>query len=136
MGTYYGYGKTSDVIQKVAKVALAAGNANAISFAWQNPESTAIVVTRVELDVTTAGGTATSVMDIGVVAGATDTADTLIDGADINAVAAYGSPYGTDGKAVGRMDANGGTNDYITGKILVANAASLVGNAYIHYIIP
>ena len=34
---------------------------------------------------------------------------------------------------VHKTDENGGTNDYVTGKILVANAASLVGKYYIYY---
>ena len=72
---------------KVAKVALTAGAADAIAFAWQNPESTAILVHRVIVDVTTDGGTATSVLDIGVVANATATADTIINGLDLDAIA-------------------------------------------------
>lgn len=72
---------------RVAKVALTAGNANAFAFAWQNPESSKILVHRVLVDITTAGGTASSVLDVGVVADATSTADTLIDGLDLNAAA-------------------------------------------------
>ena len=126
-------GFASDI--KVVKVALAAGNANAYAFAWQNPESSKIIVHRVIVDRTTAGGTATSVIDIGVVANATSTAADLIDGLDLNAtgVADNISDGGTDGKARQKVDENGGSNDYITGKILTANAASLVGNVYIHY---
>ncbi len=120
---------------KVAKVALTPGNANAFAFAWQNPEASKIIVHRVIVDRTAAGGTATSVLDVGVVADATSTADTLIDGLDLNAtgVADNVSDVGTNGKARAKVDENGGTNDFITGKILVANAASLAGNVYIHY---
>lgn len=123
----------SDV--KIAKVALVAGNANAFAFAWQNPESTKILVHRLMIDLTAAGGTATSVLDAGVVANATSTADTLIDGLDINTTGIFDniSDGGTNGKARAKVDENGGTNDYITGKILTANAASLAGYAYIHY---
>lgn len=126
-------GFASDI--KVVKVALIAGNANAYAFTWQNPESSKIIVHRVIIDRTTAGGTASSVLDVGVVANATSTADTLIDGLDLNAtgVADNISDGGTNGKARQKVDENGGTNDYITGKILAQNAASLVGNVYIHY---
>lgn len=128
-------GFASDI--KVAKVALTAGNANAIAFAWQNPEASKIMVHRVIVDRTTAGGTATSVLDVGPVADAISTADTLIDGLDLNAtgVADNITDKGTNGLSRAKLDENGGTTDYLTGKILVANAASLVGNAYIFYTI-
>jgi hypothetical protein len=125
---------------KIAKVALTAGDANDFAFAWQNPESSRILVKRVIVDVTTAGGTANSVLDVDVVANATSTGDDMLDGIDINATAVYDSLNATDNGTNGEgktwaVDENGGTNDYVTGKILVANATSLVGNAYIEYII-
>ena len=133
----WGYGKEHDVRRRVKRVALTAGLANAFAFAWQNPESKKIIVDRVVVDKTVAGGTATSVLDVGIVASATDTADTLIDGLDLNsaAVADNISDIGTNGKARGKVDENGGTNDWITGKILVANASALAGYAYIFYLI-
>jgi hypothetical protein len=120
---------------KVAKVALTAGNANAFAFAWQNPESSKIIVHRVIIDRTTAGGTGSSVLDVGPVADATSTADTLIDGLDLNAtgVADNIEDQGTNGTSRAKLDENGGTNDFVTGKILAQNAASLAGSAYIHY---
>jgi len=135
MSIYYGYGKTSVGAQKVARVALSPGAANAISFAWQNPESRPIIVTGVILDVTTAGGTPNAVMDIGVVSSPTSSGDRLIDGANINTVAVYGSPFGANGVNAGKMDEKGGNNDYITGTILTANAMNLAGNVYIFYIV-
>lgn len=122
-------------VMRVAKVALAPGNANAFSFAWQNPEASAIIVHRVIVDRTTAGGTASSVLDIGTAANATTASDNLIDGLDANAtgVADNIDDQGTNGKSRQRLDANGGTTDFITGRILVQNAASLAGNAYIYY---
>lgn len=138
MANYYGEGIESMVRRRVKRVALTAGNANAFAFAWQNPEDKKIVVTKLVVDVTTAGGTATSVLDVARVAGATDTGDTIIDGADLNAVSEYdnlGDP-GTNGTSKAyKLDAKDGTNDYITGKILVANAASLAGYVYIEYFI-
>lgn len=121
--------------RRIAKVALTAGNANAFAFAWQNPLASKIIVDRVLIDITTAGGTASSVLDVGPAGDATSTADTLIDGLDLNAAALSDniSNGGTNGKARAKLDENGGTNDYITGKILAQNAASLAGYAYIHY---
>ena len=123
---------------KVVKGALASGNADAFAFAWQNPEATAIHVLQVVVDVTTAGGTGSSVLDVDVSANATGTGDTILDGCDLNAVAVYSSlSAGVSGtnatENVHRADANGGTDDYVTGKILVANATSLVGKYYIYY---
>lgn len=119
----------------IAKVALTAGSANDYAFAWQNPEASKIVVERVLVRLATAGGTATSVLDVGVVANATSTADTLIDGLDLNTTGLFDNivDKGTNGKARQLVDEKGGTNDYVTGKILVANAAALVGDVYIVY---
>lgn len=119
----------------IAKVALTAGNTNAYAFAWQNPEASKIVVERVLVRLATAGGTATSVLDVGVVANATSTSDTLIDGLDLNTTGLFDNivDKGTNGKARQLVDEKGGTNDYVTGKILVANAAAVVGDVYIVY---
>lgn len=120
---------------KMAKVALTAGNANAFAFAWQNPESTKIIIHKVMVYKTAAGGTASSVLDVGPVANATSTADTLIDGLDLNStgIADNIEDQGTNGTSRAIVDENGGTNDYITGKILAQNAASLAGYVYIYY---
>lgn len=120
---------------KIAKGALTAGDADAFAFAWQNPEASKIIVTRVLINITTAGGTGSSVLDVGVVANATSTADTLIDGLDLNATGIFDNitDKGEYGKSRQVVDENGGTNDYITGKILVQNAAALVGKYYIFY---
>jgi len=119
----------------VASGALTAGNANAFAFAWQNPYPTAIVVTRVVIDVTTAGGTVNSVLDVGSAADATTTSNNLIDGMDLNTIGVYDNldNPGTNGKAKQKVDANGGAIDWVTGQILVANAAALVGKYYICY---
>ena len=60
--------------------AMASGNANAFAFAVQNPEGVDCVVTNVIVDITTAGGTASSVLDVDVVANATSTGDWIING--------------------------------------------------------
>lgn len=114
---------------------LASGNANAFAFAVQNPEGVDCVVTNVIVDITTAGGTASSVLDIDVVADATSTGDTIIDGLDLNAtgVADRHGNAGSNGGEPKKWDKNGGSNDYVTGKILAQNAASLAGKVIIEY---
>lgn len=125
----------TDTYMKVAKVAVAGGAVNTIAFSWQNPESTKVLVTKCVLNITTKGDTATAVMDIGVVADATSTADTLFDGVAVTSTGLFDNitNKGTNGLPQVVVDENAGTNDFITGKILTANAAELVGKVYIFY---
>lgn len=119
----------------VAKVTVAGGVENAIAFAWQNPEASQIIVSKCILNITTQGATALAVMDIGPCASATSTSDTLLDGVAVTATGLFDNVTnkGTNGLPQVLVDANGGTNDYITGKILSAAAAALVGKVYIFY---
>lgn len=122
--------------QKVAKGTLTAGNANAFAFAWQNPETTAIIVTRVVIDVTTKSASAGSLLDVGPGATATTHSDTLIDGLDIATAVITADNItnkGDNGKSLCRLDVAGGTTAYITGQILAQSAAALVGKYYIFY---
>jgi hypothetical protein len=121
---------------KVARVALAGGNANAFAFAWANPETTKIIVSRVVVDVTTKSATAGSLLDVGPGATATTHSDTLIDGLDIATAVITADNItnkGSNGLSLCKLDAVGGTTAYITGQILVQNAAALAGYAYIFY---
>ncbi len=116
--------------------AMAAGAANAFAFAVQNPEGVDCIVTNVIVDLTTAGGTASSVLDVDVASGATGTGDSIIDGLDLNAtgvVVAVGNA-GTNGGEALKWEKNGGTNDYVTGKILAQDALSLAGSVIIEYV--
>ena len=115
---------------------LASGNANAFAFAVQNPEGVDCIVTNVIVDITTAGGTASSVLDVDVAADATSTGAAIIDGLDLNAtgVADRHDDAGSTGGEPKKWDKKGGTNDYVTGKILVQNAASLAGKVIIEYV--
>ena len=115
---------------------LASGNANAFAFAVQNPEAVDCIVTNVIVDITTAGGTASAVLNVDVVTNATSTGDSIIDGLDLNAtgVADRHDDAGTNGGEALKWDKNGGANDYVTGKILAQNAASLVGTVIIEYV--
>jgi len=131
-----GPGEVGEGSLKLVKVTLAAGLENAFAFAWQNPEASAIAVTRVMLDVTHVAGTAGATMDIGTGANATTHSDNLIDGVDIQAATGLFdniTDAGSSGKARQRMDANGGATDYITGQILAAAGSALAGSVYIEY---
>lgn len=121
---------------KMVRIALTPGNANAFAFAWQNPESTKIIVHKVVIYRTAAGGTGSSVLDVGPADAATGTADTIIDGLDLNATGladsiADGGTNGLERSVL--LTENGGNLDHITGKILAQNAASLAGYVYIYY---
>ena len=119
---------------KIVTAALTAGAANEFCLAWENPETVPILVTRILVDVTTAGGTATAVLDFGSAADGTTHSDNLIDGVDANAVAIYDNLLAADsGGTVVKLDENGGTTAFITGQILTEAASALVGNAYIFY---
>ena len=120
------------VIPKVVKVALgqAAGNAGVLS--WQNPEAVGVLAA-VVLDVTTAQAAQTA--DVGVDGDGTGTSDTLVDGVTLAATGALSSfaDAGTNGGAFRKVDAKGGTNDYITATAS-GTPSALVGNAYILYV--
>jgi len=115
---------------------IAGGNANAFAFNWQNPHANPIIVTRLVLDITVAGGVAAGEIDAGTAAGTGVHSDNLIDGADPDVVTVYdnfGDP-GANGKFKQRMDANGGANDWLTCQILLQNEGALDGRFYIEYI--
>ena len=116
---------------------LASGNANAFAFAVQNPEGVDCIITNVIVDITTAGGTASSVLDVDIAGSATGTGDSIIDGLDLDATGVSdrdAAGTNTNGNNPVKWDKNGGTNDYCTGKILAQNAASLAGKVIIEYV--
>jgi len=115
---------------------LSVGVANDQAFTEQNPENVAVIVTRVFVDVTTAGGTLNSLLDVGSATNATTSSDNLIDGVDINTTALYDNidDQGSSGNSKQRLDANGGTTDWVTGTIIDADADNLEGNYVIEYV--
>ena len=124
---------------KWLKVSLSGGSANAFAAAVQNPETVDVIIVRCILDITTAGGTATSVLDVDVVGSATATGDDIFDGVDANATGISDSLNATDNGTNGegkswKWDKSGGTNDYVTAKILTADATSLAGSLYVQYV--
>ena len=126
---------TTPIALKCAKVALATGTGAGGVFGWQNPESAAIVVTRVIVDLTTKA-TAAATVDIGTAANATTSADNLLDGLDVNAATGVFdniADKGTNGKEKQRLDAKGGSTDHVTASQATGAVAGLAGNAYIFY---
>ena len=120
----------------VAEGALAGGAANAFAFNWQNPHANPIIVTRVVIDITTAGGVAAGELDVGMANGTGVHGDDMIDGCDPDVVTVYdnfGDP-GVNGKFKTRLDAKNGANDWVTGQILLQAEAALAGRYYIEYI--
>jgi parallel beta-helix repeat protein len=123
-----------------ASGALAAGNANAIAFAWHNPEAQDIYIKKVVITVTTPGGTVGSHLDVGIADDAAGTNrgteffdDLLLNTAQVNdsTLVADG---GTQSKWVLCQDSASATDGWVVGQILDANAASLVGTYYIEYV--
>jgi hypothetical protein len=108
---------------------LTAGNANAWSFAWQNPfTNNTLLIQEVIIDITTAGGTPASLLDVGSAASGTSASSDLLNDVDLNATAVSVSTARNIKLAV-----KNGATDWITGQILAQNAANLVGKYYIIY---
>jgi hypothetical protein len=121
---------------RFARVALATATGNAGMLSWQNPEDAAIIVIRLVLDITTEA-TGAAIANFGPDGDGTGTSDTLLDGVNIGAAAGVFDnieDQGTNGKSTARLDAKGGTTDYITGTA-ESDPAGLVGNAYIWYMV-
>jgi len=127
--------KAAPTYMKVVSGSLTADVSGNFAFKWQNPEDAKILVHRVIIDITTAGGTAGSLLDVGIVDASANTSDNLIDGFDLNNTNAGDniSDGGTNGRSIQKLDEKNGTTDWITGKILIADASSLVGKYYIFY---
>lgn len=119
-------------LPKVAKVALGSATANGGLLAWANPESGAVIVIGLTVDVTTSA-TAACTGDFGVATSGTGTADDLIDALDLASAA-----------IVGNSEKNAGTNglgkvkvpvgQYVTGSSSSTASDSLVGSVYIEYV--
>jgi len=112
------------------------GAQNAFAFAPQNPTGQDLVILEVIHYLKTKGLTAAAVLDVAVGATATTTGDTIFDGIDISSGATNGAVVssqiladtGTNGNEKPKVwNKPGGTNPFLTGKILVAEAADYVG---------
>lgn len=117
---------------------LTAGNADAIAFAWHNPELQDILIKKVTIRITTPGGTAGSLLDVGIAddAAGTNLGTEFFNDIDLNTAAIVKSTIATPGTQTVEVfcqDSVSATDGWIVGKILTANAASLVGSYYIEY---
>jgi hypothetical protein len=125
---------------RTASGSLTAGNANAIGFSWHNPEAQDIFISKVIVEVTTPGGTALSVLQVGIADDATGTnlGAEYFTGLDLNSAAICDSWNATQtGAQTGLLtlqDSASATDGWIVGKILTQNAASLAGKYYIFYV--
>ena len=135
MGIYDSANVQTPQLVKVAKGALTAGAKNAFAFYWQNPEDSPVIVWRVIVDVTTAGGTPGSLLTVGLGDTAATAAADLMDAVDLNAIAVYDNitDVGATGKSRQKMTAYGGALDYVTGAITTADSLLLAGSYYIFY---
>lgn len=119
---------------------LTTGAADAIGFAWHDPELQDIYIKKVVVTVTTPGGTVGSHLDVGIAddANGTNRGTEFFDDLDLNAAAVYDSLVagdgGTETKWVSCQDNSSATDGWVVGQILDANASSLVGSYYIEYV--
>lgn len=125
----------ADRLRKVVKVALAAVDTGGGVFSWQNTEeSSAIIILRVVLDVTTASSAACTV-NVGTTAtSATTSSDNLIDGVDVNSAAGVFdniTEKGTNGKSRQKL----ADDAWVTASVASGASAGIVGSAYIEYMV-
>jgi hypothetical protein len=118
-------------IKKLVKVTLAAADTGGGIFSWANPEATAIIVTRVLLDVTTQSSGACTV-DVGMTAvSAATAADNLINGLSLAAPGLFDNleEAGTNGTSRQKV----AVGKWVTASMASGASAGLVGSAYIEY---
>ena len=116
---------------KCVEVPLVAGAADAIIGYWSNPLGKPCVVSKVLVRLKEAGGTATSVIDVGTARAKTTGSDNLIDGADANAVALYDNVTnkGANGKTLQFLP----EDSFVTAQLKVEKADDLEGSMFITY---
>lgn len=123
---------TFDRLVKIARVALTALDTGGGVFAWANPEAGSIIISRVELNVTTKATSACTV-DIGTTAtNATTSSDNLIDGLDTG-TAIITADNITDKGSNGKSRQLLATGKWVTGSMASGAAAGTVGFCYIFY---
>lgn len=123
---------TFDRLMKVARVALAAADTGGGIFAWANPEAGSIIISRVELDVTTKA-TGACTVDVGTTAtNATTSSDNLLDGLDIGTAAGIFDNI-TDKGSNGKSRQKLASGKWVTGSMASGAAAGTAGFVYIMY---
>lgn len=121
---------------KVGRLAITGAALHAATtLAWQNPESSAIIILRVWLDVTTVSTGAASV-DVGYTAtSATTTSDTLLDGVDVNAATAVFDSMNAALDAGANAKAQKAASAKWVTITQSAETTGLVANLYIEYVV-
>lgn len=118
---------------KVAIKALTGAGLHAGVLSWQNPEATAIIITRAIVDVTTVA-TGAAKMDVGTTAtNATTASDNLIDGIDVNAATGLLGQADGDGTTNSKLQQKLAAGKWVTFKEISGDATGLVANVYISY---
>lgn len=104
--------------------------------AWQNPESSSILVLRAVLNLTTVA-TGACTLDIGVTAtGATTTSDTLLDGIDANsAIGVFDSMDSLLDSAANAHAQLLASGKWVTVDEKTGDATGLVAKLYIQYVV-
>jgi hypothetical protein len=112
-----------------------------MAFTWHNPEAQDIYIKKVVIPRTAAGGTATSIIDVGIADDAigTNAGVEFFDNLDANAAAAVHDSWvagdgGTQAKWVLCQDSASATDGWIVGQIKTEIANSLAGSYYIEYV--
>lgn len=120
-------------VTRVAKMALTAGTDTAGALgAWQNNTGDDVIVSRLEIDVTTIATAACTVNAGQTSSSATTSADNLIDGLDVHTGTGIFdniNDQGTDGKSRQKV----AVGDWVTFSTASGASAGLVANAYLHY---
>jgi hypothetical protein len=117
----------------IARVALGHADTGGGVFAWQNPESVSIVISKVIVDVTTVA-TGACTVDVGAQAtGATTSSDNLIDGIDVHTATGLLGQADGDGTTNSKLQQKLAAGKWVTGSKASGAAAGLAGFAYIHY---
>jgi hypothetical protein len=119
--------------EKWVKVPLAAVATAGGVLAWQNPEGTPIMVTRLILDVTTPA-TGACTLDAGTAADGTTSNDGLLDGVDVGTAAGVFDNLGNAGSN-GRARQRLAAGSYVTVSQASGAVAGLVGSALIAYVV-
>lgn len=131
-GGSIGTGKDADRVSVIAKVDLGAADTGGGVLAWQNPESTSIIIDRIMLNVTTKSSAACT-LDVGTTAtSATTSSDNLLDGVDVGTAAGLFDNI-TDGGTNGKSRQLLASGKWVTASKASGAAAGLVGYAYISY---
>lgn len=120
------------VTLKVPLAALAAAND---IVAVENPFGVEVCIIDAVIRVKTAGGTASAVIDVDITTSATGTGDDIFDGIDANATGSVSSleaGAGSNAEHTGQIwNKAGGSNDFVTAKLLVEAAADLEADLYL-----